>query len=352
MSGARMGRREVCRALSLTAAAAAIGSGCGGRAPAAAPVKAAAPAKAGPRPPLRLFEFRSSFWLNLHHELFGLAWQRAGGARDGVVWAAEATLSLEEDAVWNEAVDYYVGHVLGAEPPAGGRQSLPGEESARSIDEAPPGLSSGVEASSDGEKVLSELAAVVLRAGPVFAAHGWATRKRENRVWIAEMAPDARALGELVAADLGRAYDTPWPDEAVRVDVVAYAGPAGAYVTLEPLHVRIAASEPRSSGHSGLEVLFHEVSHGLVEKLKDALDEACARHHKQAPPDLWHAMVFFTTGEILARRLPGHEPQADRMALYQDDWRALPAILAAHWRPFLRGEGAWEAAVNAVVRAL
>jgi len=319
------------------------------------PEVAGGPAEA-PRAPLRMFEFRSGFWLNLHHELYGLSAGRAVEAAAGrhpppgrttmvdfVSTVDEARLSPGETAVWSEAVEYYQAHVLG--PDAHGE---PGMRS----DGPQQGLSARVEASSDGERVLADMASVVMRAAPVFAAHGWPARRHENQVWIAEAAPDVRKLGEEIAGELSRAYDMPWPDEPVRVDVVGYAGTAGTYVTLDPPHVRVAASDPRNTGLPGLEVVFHEASHGLVEKLRDGLAEACERHGKRGPPDLWHAMVFFTTGDVLARRLDGYVPYADRCELYDADWKSVRGVLAAHWQPFLRGAGTWEGAVDAVAAAL
>src|SRR5262245_2961072 len=57
-------------------------------------------------------EFHSAFWPNLHHVLYGAAWARRPktGARrlmPDLPVSMPDTLSADERATWNDAVDYY-----------------------------------------------------------------------------------------------------------------------------------------------------------------------------------------------------------------------------------------------------
>ena len=66
------------------------------------------------------------------------------------------------------------------------------------------------------------------------------------------------------------------------------------------------ASPSRASIHAikttaALEVLFHEASHGIAEPVEQAIVRECHQRDKAIPRDLWHALVFYTTGEVIRR---------------------------------------------------
>jgi hypothetical protein len=79
-----------------------------------------------------------------------------------------------------------------------------------------------------------------------------------------------------------RIYGTPWPREPMLVDLVGEAGATGAYSTVDPPHLVIAAEETRNQCERGLEALFHEASHELVDPLSAQLERRFQAHGKQA----------------------------------------------------------------------
>jgi uncharacterized protein (UPF0218 family) len=70
----------------------------------------------------------------------------------------------------------------------------------------------------------------------------------------------------------------------------------------------------------GLEVLFHEASHPLAEKLEKDLGRECAAQKKQCD-DLWHAAQFYTVGDVVRRTLSKrgitYDSYAEHNGLYQ-----------------------------------
>jgi hypothetical protein len=137
---------------------------------------------------------------------------------------------------------------------------------------------------------------------------------------------------------LAAAYSTPWSDAPIRVDVVWYGKRVTAYTTLFPTRITVPTGDPRDSRLDGLEALFHEASHGLVAKLQKAISEDLRREGKLLPrPDLWHAMLFYTTGEIVAEAIakdtPGHLPYATSQGLWERSWPNYPQIFEKEWKP-------------------
>jgi hypothetical protein len=50
----------------------------------------------------------------------------------------------------------------------------------------------------------------------------------------------------------------------------------------------------------GLELLFHEASHGWDAVLMKEVSAAAERLDRQAPRELWHVLLFFNAGFITA----------------------------------------------------
>jgi hypothetical protein len=145
--------------------------------------------------------------------------------------------------------------------------------------------------------------------------------------------------------------------------VVWAAGPLGAYTTLNPLHVTIGSGDPRNQGLASFEVLFHEASHVLAENVNQAIARACRDRGKPIPRDLWHAILYYTTGELARREYatarppveqatPAYTPYADRNGLYNQDWNRYHQLLQLYWQPYLDGKMTFEMAITRMVNAL
>src|SRR4030095_17206915 len=67
----------------------------------------------------------------------------------------------------------------------------------------------------------------------------------------------------------------------------------------DPRRVTVSSSDPRNQGAEALEVLFHEASHGIADGVQDAIFRECRQRDKPIPRDLWHALLFYHTGEVI-----------------------------------------------------
>jgi hypothetical protein len=106
-----------------------------------------------------------------------------------------------------------------------------------------------------------------------------------------------------------------------------------------------------------LEILFHEASHGLAAKLQNRISEDVRAEGKLLPRrDLWHAMLFYTTGEIVAQAIAKdttrHVPYATSQGLWERSWPNYPHIFEKEWKPWMTGERGFDESVQSVVDAV
>jgi hypothetical protein len=318
--------------------------------------------------PLPVFEFHSGFWLNLHHFLYQTAREQknpAGTAKGGSAAAAgvgDAKLTEEEERAWKSAVDYYAANYAGQDLLFNGdlvalKNQLGDFETCADL--------SGQSAPRCNAGLPPELTRALERAATVYRAHWWPEHDRLNRRWTAQVAPLVRQLGKELAEELARLYQERWPAQKVRVDVSAYANWAGAYTTLEPLRVTIASRDPRNQGTAGFEILFHEASHGLAGPVQDAIVRECRQRGKPIPRDLWHAVLFYTTGEAVKNVMKQnassgdgttspaqYTPYAMREGLYTRGWSNYLRVIEKFWKPYLEGRADFSDAIVRMVSAL
>jgi hypothetical protein len=284
-----------------------------------------------------LFSFHSNPWLNLHHFV------RAVARGEPV----SAEMSASEKPAWDAAVllyreRYAQRDVLFDEGMVAIKEALRRAEKQDSL----AGL--GLDAS---------LAAALERAAPVYRRHFWPQHDRDNRAWIAMIEPQLQAHGAALAGRVSAAYGKTWPSQPIDVDLSVQAGPFGAYTTSgPPAHVVLSSVDPRYRV-CALEMLFHEASHGWDDVLTAGIARAAARQHKTPPPQLWHAVLFFTAGELTRRELEAYGDEdyvehALRSGVYDRACGGCRALLLKHWGPRLDGRASIDEALSALVAAV
>ena len=322
--------------------------------------------------PRLVFAFHSGFWLNLHHFLYEQARIRdhqsidRGGPEASLAPAGPPPKLVEADSpAWRAAVDYYARNIE--------HRDLLLDESMVLIKNRLADLElcpylSGRQSPSCTSGLRPGMIAALESAAPIYRRLWWPDDDRKNRQWIEAVAPYVRRMGLPLADQLSAVYHSPWQAEPIRVDVVAYAGPFGAYTTLDPTHITVSSIDPRNQGLSAFEILFHEASHALATAVQDAIIEACHQRGVPIPRDLWHALLFYTTGEMVRREAAdgklrlanagittppkspdAYTPYAYRYGLYSRGWENYQRLLEAYWKPYLDGKVDFQRAINSLV---
>ncbi|MGB8476222.1 MAG: hypothetical protein WCE61_19240 [Candidatus Acidiferrum sp.] len=337
--------------------------------------------------PLPVFEFHSGFWINLHHTLYYEARRRSAPPPAPRVSNAGPQLKLKtmqdaasaltpaEKIAWSTAVAYYAANYANKDLLFNTELMMLKNqlEDFEDCDDL-----SGAHKKTCDAGLPPGITRVLDAAAPVYRAHLWHAQDLANRRWIARVAPLVIEQGVGVSLRLADIYQTSWPREKIRVDVSAYANSAGAYTTLDPLRVTISSTDPRNQGDQAFEVLFHEASYGIAVPVQDAILRECRQRGKAIPRDLWHALIFYTTGRVIQPLLmtPGDEPRENQSAgdsssssppavpkeafpahsvresLDARGWSGYYQLLIRFWQPYLDSKASFDDAIARMVSAL
>jgi hypothetical protein len=341
--------------------------------------------------PLPVFEFHSGFWINLHHMLYYEAKLREtppptpqkGSSPNPstpqiklkTMKEANTNLSPAERAAWDSSVAYYAANYANKDLLFNNDLILLKNQLAdfEDCDEL-----SGAKKKTCDAGLPPQLTQALDAAAPIYRSHLWPEHDRANRRWVARVAPLVEEQGVGVSQRLADIYQTKWPTGKIRVDVSAYAYSTGAYTTLDPLRVTISSTDPRNQNDAAFEVLFHEASHGIAEPVQAAITRECRQRDKAIPRDLWHALIFYTTGEVIRplmatsdEPVPEHEdavkpnlnrppaarrdayvPYAVREGLYERGWKDYLQLLTRYWQPYLDNKSTFDDSIARMVSNL
>jgi len=282
---------------------------------------------AQPKP--QLFSFHSNAWLNLHH--YARSNARGGPTPTG--------LTDEERAQWAAGVEFYKPYVP---------RELTLDDGMIAIKNALRGAEG--KTSLDGIAIDPALKPTLERLMPIYQKRWWPDHDRANREWIAAMQPLVDRHGAALSQALARVYDTSWPRDPIPIDLTVTAGASGAYGTSEPAHITISPSTFR--GNTALEMLFHESTHTIVP-LFQYVSQAAKQQNVNVPPQLSHAVLFYTAGELTVRELKArgidYTAWADANFYTGMCGAGCRDKMVEHWGPRLDGKRSIPDALSALV---
>jgi hypothetical protein len=282
------------------------------------------------------YRLQSNPWVNLHQRLLHEARFET---------APPAALSGENLSAWKKAVEIYRAF-LGKRNPIfddeliGMNAALSKTSTPQLPDSIPRAASAALEA-----------------AMPLYRAVEWEEDDRANRFWIAVAEAMLVSAAEELADAHARAYAMPFP-KRILVDVSPFAWEFGAYTVGEgeSAHAVISSTDPGYQGFAALEMLMHEPSHAIVAPASGAIGADLARAAGELGvrplSNIWHAILFYTSGELtrraLARRgVRDYQPSIANM--YERAFRGFRKPLETHWQAYLDGKVSREVAIRQIL---
>jgi len=287
------------------------------------------------------WSLQSNPWVNLHQRL--MYQTKFNDATDPI------GLDPAQLAQWKKAVDAYRVWIAGRHPIFNRELIALNEALSRTTgDKLPDSIPKG--------------AADVLNAAmPLYRSGQWQEDDRANRFFIAYAEPLLASAGEELAQEHAKVYGVAFPSH-IHVDVTAYAWQFGAYTVGDEDHAQTVMSsiDPGYQGFSALEMLLHEPSHVIVDTTTGAIGGDLTRISRElgvkTPPNLWHAILFYTSSELTRRALAKRGVTTtftpSMIGMYTHGFKDFRHALETHWQGYLDGKITKEAALRAILTEL
>ena len=277
------------------------------------------------------FQLQSNFWVSLHQRLA----HEAATGRD-------LTATTSED--WKSALDVYRRRVA--------RRDLFDPEVVAVLDAL-----SVTKGDTLPPKLPDDIRNALAKAAPVYRKTQWAADDRANRFAIATLEGILHDSEEELIREHERVYGMKWPQH-VRVDLSPFAGPVGGFTTGNTTlaHTTLSSLNPTYRCLQGLEMILHESSHAVFDE--ELVSNRAKYLGVPAPRDLWHAILFYTSGEITKRVLAtrgvtDYQPVGYTVGVYKrGEFPKYLPLLETIWHQHINGEIGSDEAIDAMVRQL
>ena len=191
----------------------------------------------------------------------------------------------------------------------------------------------------------------------IYRKYWWPAHNESNENWIASQKERVQDLGPKLASAMTKDLHQQWPAAPIRVDVCYYVVALGYALTTLPPHITFSSSGPSNRDVIGFELLFHEASHTFADTMMNALS-AEGRTQLKDVGDLWHSVLFYTSGVELRRLLPSPEqasftPYGYRYRVYAGgNWPKYQRVLEKDWLVYLDGKTSFPTAIHSMVADL
>ena len=196
-------------------------------------------------------------------------------------------------------------------------------------------------------------------AAPAYKACRWTAQEENNRRWIEDMKPRLAADEQRIAPRIEQLYQQRWKSLPILVDVVETVDWSGANTSWSDSGQGDILISSSPQGAAAFETLFHEASHLLMDRgdpVREALESAARAVDFRLPNDLWHVVLFYTTGEAVRHLLdergqPGYTPMVYEI-FGRGTWVEYREALETNWRPYVDGERSLAEAAAGLMAAL
>ncbi|HEX6315312.1 MAG TPA: hypothetical protein VFZ73_10660, partial [Gemmatimonadaceae bacterium] len=263
--------------------------------------------------------------------------------------ACFSKLAPSARSAWNQAVDYYAEIISPAD-------WLARQQYLLRVDLA--GFTEEVKDSS-ARQFTAIARSFRDAASPAYQACRWNAQSAQNRQAIDEIRALLELHGEKITARLERLYRNRW-NGPVRADLVETAGWSGANSVGVPrggAHILVSSRSYR--GLPALEIVFHEGSHILMNQtspVQSAIDSAAVVAGVRMPDGLWHAVLFYITGETVRTVLAEAGNPSYTPLIYEifgrSPWGAHRTAIEQSWKPYLEGKRTLSQAATEFVTAV
>ena len=170
--------------------------------------------------------------------------------------------------------------------------------------------------------------------------------------------PMLLAHEEAIVKRLEKLFLDKWDDRPIPIDVVekvSWSGANSFFPGPNLTHLLISRQVPETEA---LETIFHEASHGFMlngDPLTILLSSAATERGVSLPQDLWHALLFFTTGHVVHERLGETADKSNKPMIYgifgRGVWTHFQAPLESTWLDYLNGNKEAEDAIAELLQS-
>jgi hypothetical protein len=297
-------------------------------------------------------EFHSNYFINLHHFIFNKAMRysfyKSENQKQFDSLFVEIKYSVDEKskAKIMSAVKYYADSLS--------RRNMLFDEELTSFKYA---LQQSQSYNELKTKTTSfQIISAMKSADAFFKKYYWNEQNKKNKDFILASIETIKKIEEEVMANCSQYYQYKFNGKKFRVDLTDYATFFSAYTTNEPyVSAIISSTNKKHEGNQGIEVIFHEISHAMIDSVYNMQQKICSEKNLKFDHNVWHSILFYSTGTFVKNALL-NVGQKHEMYLYKNKLadfnpvvKKMMEAIAIHWQNFLDGKSSMQDSMHHIL---
>jgi hypothetical protein len=149
-----------------------------------------------------------------------------------------------------------------------------------------------------------QIVTAMQNADALYQKHYWSEQDKKNRNFVLTKIETIKIIETDVIANCSKYYQYKYNGKIFRIDLTDYATFFSAYTTTEPyLSATISSTTKKHEGTQGIEVIFHEISHDMIDSVFMMQQKICTNRDLAFDHNVWHSILFYATGTFVKNAL-------------------------------------------------
>ncbi len=297
-------------------------------------------------------EFHSSYLVNLHHFIFNKAMRFSFYKNDNQkqydTLFAELKTPVDDKTKSNvmNAVNFYVDSLS--------KKNMLFDKELTSFKYALQGSADFNELRKNSNSTL--IIEAMQKADAFYKKYYWTEQNKRNNEFIQTKITTITGIEEDVMANCSKYYQYTFSGKKFRVDLTDYATFFAAYTTTEPyVSAIISSTNKKHDGTQGIEVIFHEISHAMIDSVFVIQQNICTSKNLPFDHNVWHSILFYSTGTFVKNALSkvGQEHELymykNKLADFNPDIKKTMIAINNYWQQYLDNKISMQNAIEYIL---
>jgi hypothetical protein len=201
-----------------------------------------------------------------------------------------------------------------------------------------------------------QIVTAMQKADAFYQKYYWSEQDKKNRDFVLSKIKTIKSIESDVMANCSKYYQYDFDGKKFRIDLTDYATFFSAYTTTEPyVSAIISSTTQKHEGTQGIEVIFHEISHDMIDSVFIMQQKICTFRNLAFDHNVWHSILFYSTGMFvktaLAKLGVDHELYLikNKITDFNPEVKKMMNTIIDYWQQYLDGKISMQSAMEHIL---
>jgi hypothetical protein len=201
-----------------------------------------------------------------------------------------------------------------------------------------------------------QIVTAIQNSDAFYKKYYWSEQDKKNRDFVLSKVKTIKGIESDVMTNFSKYYQYNFNGKKFRIDLTDYATFFSAYTTTEPyVSATISSTTKKHQGTQGIEVIFHEISHAMIDSVFMMQQKICTNRNLAFDHNVWHSILFYSTGMFVKTALAkvgvNHELYLlkNKITDFNPEVKKTMNTITDYWQQYLDGKLSMQSAMEHIL---